>query len=272
MRISHRAQQVIAITLGIVLVGVIIATVVREYGPSDSNIADKGNGSSVVDDTTSNKDNKDNKDDKVTPPTQDNKKEDTVAPPKNFEFTAQPGASYTALARMAVRQYAELNNINVTASQVEQAAAKLAYNAGSPYLEIGQVITINNSDVSAIVGAKVATTPPKDDTTTQPPAMDKENKPVAKSYTFVAVAGDAYCLLARSAISDYAASNNLELSGAQRIAAETFIISDAGFPRLAIGQQVTFTQDTIKKAVDKAMSLSSAELANWQPYANLAGL
>ncbi len=270
MSFSHRAQQVIAISLGIVLTGVILATLIREYGPSDNAATNNGSNTAVVDEDTKTQDNKDNS---KEPPKTDTEPESdkTNNTPKNFEFTAQPGSSYTALARDAVRQYAALNKISLSDAQVEKSAAKLAYDAGSPYLEIGQVVVINNSDVSAIVGVKVEPTPPTDNTVT-PPVEDKQDKPIAKSYTFVAQAGDAYCLFARSAISDYAKSANLELSGAQRIAAETFIISDAGFPRLAIGQQVTFSQDTIKNAVDKAMSLSPAELANWHPYANLAGL
>jgi hypothetical protein len=267
--ISHRAQQIIAVSLGVVLVGVIGATLIREYGPSDNGASNNDSTTTVVKEDAPAQDDKDNT---TAPPKQDDGTKETAdTPTNNFEYTAQPGASYTALARNAVRQYAATNNINLNDSQVEIVAAKLAYNAGSPYLEIGQVVTIKKSDISAIVGDKVATTTPPKDTTT-PPKDDKDKKPTVKTYSFVAKAGDAYCLFARSAISEYATSNNMKLSGSQRIAAETFIISDAGFPRLAIGQQVTFSHETIKSAVDKAMSLTPAQLANWQPYATLAGM
>lgn len=264
MSLSHRAQQVIAITLGVVLMGVVTATLVREYNSNNTNPTNTGSGTSVVDENTSSKD-EDEEPKKEEP-------EETTTAPKGFTFTAQPGASYTALARESVRQLAAANNVTLTDAQVEKAAARLAYNAGSPYLEIGQVVVISNADVSAILGVKVETTPPTDNTATTPPTEDKDTAQPAKSYSFVAVAGDAYCLFARSAISDYNQANNLNLTGAQRIAAETFIISDAGFPRLAIGQQVTFSHDTIKNAVDKAMSLTPSQLDNWQPYADLAGL
>lgn len=261
--VSHRAQQIIAITLGVVLIGVVTTTLIRDNYSNNPTSTDNGSGTAIVDENTQ------TKEENEEPAKDDNEEITNVA--KVFTFTAQPGASYTALARDAVRQFAAANNVTLTDAQVEKAAARLAYNAGSPYLEIGQVVVISSSDVSAILGIKVDTTPPKEDTATPP--TDSTNKtPPAKSYTFVAQPGDAYCLFARSAISDYNKANNLNLTGAQRIAAETFIISDAGFPRLTIGQQVTFSHDTIKNAVDKAMSLSPSQLDNWQPYADLAGL
>lgn len=267
MSLSRRTQQAVALSLGIVLVGVIIATLVSEYGPSDSGASNDSGSSRVVVGST----NQDGKGNAIEPPKQDANPEDGSSNVKNFEFTAQAGASYTSLARNAVRQYASLDNLNLTDAQVEKAAAELAYDAGLPYLEIGQVVVISSPDVSAILGIKTKITTPTGSTKT-PPVEDKKSVPVTKSYTFVAAKGDAYCLFARSAISDYAQRSNLELSGAQRIAAETFIISDAGFPRLAISQQVTFDQTTIKNAADKALSLTPTQLANWQPYANLAGL
>ena len=267
MRLSHRAQQVIAVSLGIVLIGVITATLIREYGPNDTSVNNDSDTSVVGGNDTK----QDDKDGAPELPKQDTDSEDNSDSPKNFEFTTQPGASFTALARNALRQYAAANNLSLTDAQVEKAAATLALNAGMPFLEIGQVVVITNSDVSNIIGVKTETTPQSDSTKT-PPVEDQDDDLIAKSYNFIATSGDAYSVLARSAIGEYAKSSNIELTGARRIAAETYIISDTGFPRLAIGQQVTFTQITIKNAVEKTLSLSTTQLTNWQPYANLAGL
>ncbi len=270
MRISHRAQQVIAITLGIVLMGVVVTALIREYSPTDNNTATNTPESSETD--TNSKPQENTNDSKESP----QEEQKTTPQPEDqkttvFTFKAQPGASYTALAREAVRKYALENSITLNDAQVEKTAARLAYDAGSPLLDIGQVVIIKGEDVSVLVGAKAPTAPPSD-TTAKPAPDNNQNQPTQKSYTFTAKPGDAYCLFARSAISDYAKSNNIKLTGAQRIAAETFIMSDAGFPRLAIGQTVTFSTETIKYAVDKALALTPAQLALWQPYANLAGI
>lgn len=266
--------------MGIMLLIATIAAVNRDYSHVSDNANNSTQNSEAKDKTDTESIKVEDKDKPASEVTINNsdttdKKSDSVTVTKDFTFTAEPGASYTALAREAVRKYATENKITVNDSQIEEAAARLAHNAGSPYLNIGQEVVISNNDISAIVGSKTeSTTPPVADTT--PPPSDTANKPaekpVEKSFTFVASSGDNYSQFARSAISDYATNNNLKLSGAQRIAAETFIISDAGFPGLAIGQQVTFSNDTIKNAVDKAMSLSPSQLINWQPYANLAGL
>lgn len=245
--------------------GVVVTALIREYSPADKNIATNTPESSGTD---TNSKPQENTNESKEPPKED--QQTTTKPddqkPDVFTFTAQPGASYTALAREAVRKYAQANTISISDVQVEKTAARLAYNAGSPYLEIGQVVTINANDISAIIGVKT------DTATTPAPDTGNVSKPSEKEFTFTATSGDAYCLFARSAIVDYADSNNIKLTSAQRIAAETFIMSDAGFPRLAIGQTVTFTSETIKNAVDKALALTPAQLALWQPYADLAGI
>jgi hypothetical protein len=212
------------------------------------------------------------KEEKKEKPAEKETKKDDSQSKANFSFTAQPGDSYTALARKAVAQYVDAQKQAVTAQQKEQAAAQLAVKAGSPLLEIGQVVTIEKSVVAATVKAVVPPEAKADQVKPVTPKDSKETNALVAEYSFTAVAGDSYSKLARTAIADYASKANLDLSPSQRIAAETAIIASAGFPRLDINQVVTYTSATIKDAVDASMQLTDAQLLNWQPYALLAGL
>ena len=198
-------------------------------------------------------------------------KKDASISKADFSLSAQPGDSYTALARKAVAQYADAQKLSVTAQQKEQAAARLAVKAGSPLLEIGQVVTIGQADIAAVLGAESTETSQAETPQAAPSEKDKSAASGAPQ-SFTAVAGDSYSKLARSAISDYAVVNKLDLSGGQRIAAEGAIIASAGFPAVDINQTITFSHDVIKTAVEAAQALSAHQLANWQPYAVLAGL
>lgn len=312
--VSHRAQQIIAITLGVVLLGVTGISLAREPSPKDTMGNNNASDTSMVKDepvkqeevskieaqvteatneavnTIEVKDNKPVKETKVAEKAKetevakeaDNSKadeskkaedtkvnEDTT---KNFVYTAEPGDSYTALARSAVQKYATANKTSLSDDQLQQTAAVLAFKAGSPFLEIGQVVTIMQSDISVVLGTNTESTSPTNVVKAPPSTKEDKNVSVVAPFSFVAVSGDSYSLLARKAISDYAAGTKLDLTGAQRIAAETYIISDAGFPEIAVGQVVTFSKDSVKNAVDTATNLSATKLANWQPYVALAGL
>lgn len=95
-----------------------------------------------------------------------------------------------------------------------------------------------------------------------------ETKSTAVDYTFVARSGDSYALMARASIELYAETNHLELSPAQRVAAETFLIEKSGSPMLEIGQVITISAEDVKSAVDMAQSLSDDELAAWDYFAD----
>ncbi len=277
--LSHRAQQIIAVTLSVVILIVIGITLVREYY-SPNAVTSKTNSTvtPTVEAEVSKVENKVENIDKPVEPSKQEKapektpekvSEKTSDLPKNYEFTAQPGDSYTALARVAVREHAKTNNVSLTDAQINNAAEVLAHNAGSPYLEIEQIVIIAQSDVSTVVGVKTEVTPPAAEAKTTPAVT--EDKTSSQTYSYVVVAGDTYSVLSRKAISDYVASAQLTLSAEQRIAAETFVSSDAGFPEIEVGQTVTLSADTVKSSVDKAMRLSPNELADWAPYAALAG-
>lgn len=100
---------------------------------------------------------------------------------------------------------------------------------------------------------------------------DKDDTETASSddgndgYSYTASAGDSYTYLARQVVAIAGGG----LSPAQRVAAETKLTQDAGAPLLEIGQSIEFDQATVKAAVDWAASLSGADEAAWQPYADL---
>lgn len=86
------------------------------------------------------------------------------------------------------------------------------------------------------------------------------------AYSYAAQAGDSYTKMARKAVQTYGIDNDVKLSQAEIIAAETFLTSDAGFPLLDVGQSVELSADTVKGAVDKAVALDDAAEARWARY------
>lgn len=319
MSFSHKSQKIVAITLGVVLIGVIGAILVRDNPSENLNgtdsvivndqaatqqqitestepeaeTADTNDAIEVTQNTTESSVSVDNgsteleESEEPAETTESTEAEETTNPTKTAEteetdsdtadddyiYTAVSGDSYTAFARLAVQEYSTANNLNLTYDQIVKTAAIQAVNAGLPFLEIGQIVTIQQSDVSAVLGRDTGSTPQDKApvATPAPVANEGTDEPTVASYSYVAVAGDSYSLLARKTIGDYANTAQIDLSSAQRIAAETYIISQAGFPRLDIDQAVTFTKDSIKDAVAKSTNLSATELSNWIPYATLAG-
>lgn len=85
-------------------------------------------------------------------------------------------------------------------------------------------------------------------------------------YTYSAQAGDTYTQIARKAIQTYGLENNLTLTPAEIIFAETNLTQEAGAEELAIGQEVSVSGELVKKWIDTAGQLSEAEQATWDVY------
>lgn len=303
MQVSQKTQKIIAIVCGLLLLGVIVAILVnksnddkpKQSATSQSETKNKSDTKTdkkevpKKDETAKPKEDskpadkskgtKPNKPDAPKAPQQKQKTDTkaTEAPKqktgsKNFVYTAKPGDSYTALARDAIEEYATANKVTITSAQKLQIESDLAVNAGLPLLEIGQVVEIEKEAVSAAIKAVIPAEIKPEEAKPNAPKDSKETKTTAADYNFTAVAGDSYSKLARSAIADYASKVKLELSPAQKIAAETTIIAAAGFPEVDTDQVVTYTSASIKDAVDASKRLTQAQLSNWQPYAVLAGL
>lgn len=86
------------------------------------------------------------------------------------------------------------------------------------------------------------------------------------AYSYTAQPGDAYSWMARKAVQTYGLVNNVKLTQAQIVAAETRLASNAGFPLLNAGQAVNFVSNDVKAAVDSAKKLTAQAQAAWQPY------
>lgn len=264
VELSKKTQKIIAAACGIILVGIVLALAIRHYAPDFSFImpqTEKNNDSRTTAE----------KPEETSAETTDKKDADKQpAPTNSYAYTAVAGDSYTLFARNAVQEYAQAHNINLTSAQALQAEITLANNAGSPLLDIGQRVTIEQSAVASALGVEssVATT----DDTTASSTSKPSGAAASGDYAHTATTGESYSTIARGAISEYVSKNKLTLSGTQRIAAEATIVASANSPEISIGQVVTISNASIKHAVDAATKLSSAELANWQPYAILAGL
>lgn len=114
----------------------------------------------------------------------------------------------------------------------------------------------------------------------QGPAVEQQEEPAAEPaqesaqsespYQYVTQPGDSYTLMARKAIQTYGIVNNVELSQAQILMAETHLTQEAGEPYLAVGQEVTIGEAAVEKWVEAAQELSEEKEAAWQHYVPLA--
>ena len=102
-----------------------------------------------------------------------------------------------------------------------------------------------------------------DERSTQKPASSNTKQP---TYNYLAQTGDSYSKIARKAVQTYGIVNNLKLSLAQIIAAETSLTTKAGSPELNEGQVVSFDPSQVKLAIEAARKLSTADLDSWQAY------
>ena len=199
-------------------------------------------------------------------------------------FTATAGDSYTGLARQAVDEYADVHNLQLTDAERLDAEVALANDAGAPYLEIGQKVTIADSAVAAALPAQTETTDTdsaeakstkSDDTKTQSkdaqhssPAPSKTEATDTADSSLMAAAGDSYTTLARAAIAKASDRSKTTLNAAQKVAAETYLSEAAGFPALEIGQDISLPASAVDAAIAKAAALSAADQAAWQTYAD----
>ena len=209
--------------------------------------------------------------------------EKTAAADKHT-FTAAAGDSYTGFARQAVDEYADAHNLQLTDAERLDAEVALANDAGAPYLEIGQNVTIADSAVAAALPVQTETTDTNsaeakstksDDTKTQSkdaqqssPAPSKTETADTADSSLTAAAGDSYTTLARAAIAKASERSKTTLNAAQKVAAETYLSEAAGFPALEIGQDISLPASAVDAAIAKAAALSAADQAAWQTYAD----
>lgn len=75
----------------------------------------------------------------------------TAATMATYSYTAQPGDSYTKIARKAVQTYGIVKQVNLSQAQIIAAETYLTRGAGSPSLSTGDKVEVKEADVEAAV-------------------------------------------------------------------------------------------------------------------------
>lgn len=96
------------------------------------------------------------------------------------------------------------------------------------------------------------------------PEAETEN---SNTYDYTAQVGDSYAKIARKAVQTYGIINDVDLSEAQIIYAETRLTKEAGEPLLEVGEAVAISESAIASTVEAAGELDEATEALWADYA-----
>jgi len=80
-----------------------------------------------------------------------NTAETTETTGPTYDYVAQPGDSYTKIARKAVQTYGAVKQVNLSQAQIIAAETFLTQEAGSPSLNVGEAVSIKESAVDAAV-------------------------------------------------------------------------------------------------------------------------
>ncbi len=94
----------------------------------------------------------------------------------------------------------------------------------------------------------------------------QENNEAQGPYNYTAQPGDSYTKIARKAVQTHGINNNVNLSQAQIVAAETFLTNEAGSPNVNAGDKVNISEDAVKAAVERAEKLDDNAKALWERY------
>lgn len=66
----------------------------------------------------------------------------------SYTFTAQPGDSYTKIARKSIQIFGFENAVDLSGAQIVYLETNLTQLAGSPELEVGETVTISKATIS----------------------------------------------------------------------------------------------------------------------------
>ncbi len=101
-----------------------------------------------------------------------------------------------------------------------------------------------------------------------------QDKATGEGITTVARRGDGKTHLARRALAAYMARHNVDgLSGAHKVYIEDYLQKAVGGSRtVRIGQELHFSNALIAQAIERAKTLTDAQLRHLQKYANAASL
>lgn len=123
----------------------------------------------------------------------------------------------------------------------------------------GLLVTPNNNGVMAHESEQ-------DHSHNEEPDTDEQ----AVMYSYVAQLGDSYSLMARKAIQTYGLKNDVKLSEAGILYAETNLTQQSGSPQLEVGQRVEISEAVVSEWAGLAQKLTDQQLASWDYYAQFA--
>lgn len=69
----------------------------------------------------------------------------------SYNYVAQPGDSYTKIARKAVQTFGAIKQVNLSQAQIIAAETFLTKEAGSPELRVGEKVNVKEAAVEAAV-------------------------------------------------------------------------------------------------------------------------
>ena len=84
-----------------------------------------------------------------------------------------------------------------------------------------------------------------------------------------AIKGDGVTHLSRRALKDYSKDNPQELTNEHKIYIEDYLKDNIGSRPLEIGEEVSFSEDLIKQAIDASLELTPEQLKNLEKYSAL---
>jgi hypothetical protein len=84
-----------------------------------------------------------------------------------------------------------------------------------------------------------------------------------------AVKGDGVTHLARRALKDYLKDQSQELTNEDKIYIEDYLKDEIGSRPLEIDEEITFSEDLIKEAIDASLQLTPEQLKNLEKYSAL---
>lgn len=80
-----------------------------------------------------------------------NNNSNTSSQSQTYDYVAQPGDSYSLIARKAVQTYGIINKVNLSEAQIIYIETNLTQLADSPVLNEGQKVQIKTDDIKAWV-------------------------------------------------------------------------------------------------------------------------
>lgn len=97
------------------------------------------------------------------------------------------------------------------------------------------------------------------------PEAKKENGTIIET----AIKGDGITHLARRALKDYLKDNPQELTNEHKIYIEDYLKDNTGSQPLEIGEEIGFSEDLIRQAIDASLELTPEQLKNLEQYSAL---